>query len=495
MNRIRYHKVLTAGFIILMLVDLAFKLVFIEHPLESDDTTYMNLAHTLSIYSLNHPLTQLCYRTGIILPLHLLIRIFGYSIFAYYLFSIGFAILLLYSILLFTTELFGIKIAFLAGIIFIPSYLIGFQSSNLLPDTPALFWATLSLYFSFRHLKYGNKKRNLIPAALTGFMAYLCKEPILVIFAAIPVYELFKWRSLKYSISFAACIVILWVLESTVYLFITGNFLMRVDTFSFGVSNWIPNQPHLSLGKFLSTPIMNILKTNNGIILLCLGISGLILAIVKKNIKIIALFISGILVFILYSYSFYSLRPLIPTLPPALRYITGFFSMMAIISAWTLFIVFQYLKKYIPLHYKLVSGSLILAIFIILTFEYSSNKNTVLFYNDTYFKANRLIKDKIQWPLQDSVYTFMLKDFRMYSNFRKLNLTNLKTLPSAPCYVLLSEKKLKSRLYYAKKRKNYPMVTFYQQIIDRTDSVKIMKSDGIVFSYVKSFGPVKKPSQ
>jgi hypothetical protein len=494
-KRKSYHRIQIAGFILLMLLGLAFRLVFIENPLESDDSTYMRLADTLSFYNFNNPTTQLCFRTGVILPLALLIRIFGYSIFAYYLFSVGFSLLLLYAILLFTKELFGIKTTFLTGILFSSSYLIGYQSTNVLPDIPALFWATLSLLFSFRYLKYGNIKKYLLPAVLTAFLAYLCKEPILAIFAALPVYELFKRKSLRYSILFATGILLFWVMESTVYLLITGNFLKRVDTFAFGVVNWIPNQPHLTLGKFLSTPIVNILKTTNGIILFCLGMTGLILAIIKKNIKIIALFTGGFVVFVMYSYSFYSLRPLIPTLPPSLRYIAGFFTMLAIISSWTLISGSRYLKKFTPRYNKLALGLVVLSIFIIQSVGYSSNKNTVLFNNNTYIKANRLIKDKIQWPLQDSVYAFQRKDFSMYSNFRKLNLVNLKSLPATPCYILISEKKVKTKLHYAKIRKDQANIDLYERILNRTDSIKILESHGIVFSYVKNFGPAKKQSQ
>jgi 4-amino-4-deoxy-L-arabinose transferase-like glycosyltransferase len=248
-----YQKVNILGFITIMLIGLGFKLLFIEHPLESDDTTYMKLAELVSAESFSHPETQLYFRTGILLPLHLLIKISGYSIFTYYLFSVGFSMLLLFSILLLAKELFGIKIAWLTGILYVSSYLIGFQSTNLLPDMPAFFWATISLYLSFRYISGNGKKYFLILSALAGFMAYLCKEPVLVFFLAIPVFELFKNKSVKYSLRFSTCLTGLWVLESLIYLMLTGDFLIRLKTFSTGVSDWIVNQPEVSLPDQLPT--------------------------------------------------------------------------------------------------------------------------------------------------------------------------------------------------------------------------------------------------
>jgi hypothetical protein len=162
--------------------------------------------------------------------------------------------------------------------------------------------------------------------------------------------------------------------------------------------------------------------------------------------------------------------------------------MLTIVAAWALFTLYQYFKKIVEAPFlQTVFGMMIIAVFIVQTIEYSSNKNTVLFYNDRYFKANRLLKEKFPVPVQDSIYTYPLKDFRMYSNFSRLNLTSFSALPETPCYLLYSEKKIKARLYYAEKRNNDTMVSFYTYILNHKDSLQILNYKGIVLSYVRSF--------
>jgi hypothetical protein len=483
-----YNRLTIWGFIIVMMMGLAFKLVFLEHPLESDDTTYMKLAELLSVSFFSEPESQLYFRTGILIPLFFLIKVFGYSIFTYYLFSVTFSLLLLFSVLLLARELFGIKVALLTGILSASSYLIGLQSTNLLPDTPAFFWAALSFYFFIRYKRNKSKKYILLLSALSGFMAYLCKEPVLAFFVAMPVYEYYKSKSIKNTLLFASSMLALWLLESLIYGVMTGHFLIRTTAFSKGVSDWIVNQPEVSLYEFFFTSPINILRSTNGKVLFILGLSGAIIALVKKNGKIAALLAGGILIFALYTYSFYSLDPLIPSLPPKTRYITGFFYVLTITSSWTLVTLFKYLRAKIPPSYLQTGfAGIILTIFLLQSIENYSNKNTVLFHNDTYFAANRLLVKKLPDALHDTVYATPVKDFRMYSNFRKLNLKEIEALPESPCYLLFSEQKIVSKLFFADKRRNDSTINFCRNLLYRDDSISIIDNGGIVFSFVRSF--------
>jgi hypothetical protein len=485
-----YQQLWGWGLIILMLLGLGLKLLFIEHPLESDDTSYMALSKWLSVENFSHPNSQLYFRIGILLPLHVLIRIFGYSIFTYYLFSVGFSMLLLFSILLLTKELFGLKIAMLTGVMYISSSLIGIQSTNLLPDTPAFFWAVLSVYFFIRYVSDTRTKYSLFLAALSGFIAYLCKEPVLVFFVVIPLYEYYKSKSIKRTLYFATLLILFWIVESAGYWILSGDFLIRIKTFSKGVSNWIVYQPEVSLVDFLLTSPINILKTTNGKILLIFGLIGGVLAFLRNNSKIKALLTGGILIYIIYTYSFYNLNPLIPSLPPKFRYITGFFCVLSIVSAWTLVTLYQYFRKLIPTRYlQLGFGGIIITIFLLQSIENYSNKNTVLFHKNTYFIANRLLKEKFPIPIQDSIYAIPRNDFLMYSNFGKLHLIGLSKIPVSPCYLLYSKNRLVKSLYYAEKKKNDSLINFYQNLLHHVDSITILEYDGIVFSYVRSFNP------
>jgi len=479
---------LLLGTIILMILGLALKMLFIEHPLESDDTGYMEFAKNLSAKTFCQPESQLYFRTGILIPLHLLMRLSGYSIYTYYIFSVGFSMLLLLSLLLLSRQLFGLKVAMLTGLLVISSSLIAYNSTNLLPDTPAFFWAVLSMFFFVRSLTNSTSKYWILLSALTGFMAYLCKEPVLVFFAAFPLYEYYRHKSIRYSIVVAVMMIFLWLGESAIYWIITGDPLIREKTFAKGVSNWIVNQPRLSVSDFFLTPLLKILHKTNGKILFVLGLTGAVLAVLRKNRKIGALLVGGTLIFIIYTYSFYSLKPLIPNLPPQLRYVTGFFCVLSMVAAWSLIQLFRYLKRIIPVSFlRWIFCAFILVIFSFQVKENFSNLSTLFFHKDTYFVADRLIKGKIPANFHDSIYTYPLKDFDMYPNFSRLPLKQFNELPAGPCYLLYSRNRLKKNIFYARKAKNDSVEAVCRKILNLADSLTIFEYGGIVFSHVPGF--------
>jgi 4-amino-4-deoxy-L-arabinose transferase-like glycosyltransferase len=490
MGKNKYQQLSAAGMVVLMIICLTFKLLFIEHPLESDDTKYMSLANELSVNNFSNPNSQLYLRTGILIPLFGIMSVFGYSIFTYYFFSIGFSILLLFSLMLLARELFGLKIALITGLIYSSSSLIGYQSTNLLPDTPAFFWAVLSVYFFVRFVSDSSSKHLLFLAAISGFIAYLCKEPVLVFYVTIPLYEYYKRKSIKRTVYFIALLILFWAAESFIYWILTGDIMFRKNIVSKGISKWMVNQQETSIVDFLFTSPINILNTISGKILFISGALGGVLAFFRKNNKIIILLAGGLVLFSVYTYSFYSLDPLIPSLPPQIRYITGFFCMLAIVSAWTIFTLYRELKKWIPAGYVRVGlGVIMLTVFGLQSVENLANKNTVLFYKDTYFVANRKLKEIFPHSLRDTVYTLPKDAFQMFSNFRELKLERLGKKPGGPCYILYSTDCVKKRLFYAQRANNDSLVNLYQNLLVHKKSKTIFEYDGIVLSHADSWNP------
>ena len=474
--------------LIVLILGLAIKIIFIEHPLESDDTSYMEIAKYYSERTVIFAHNQVPFRSGFLIPLYFLMTIFGYSIFTYYLYSISYSMLLLLAIMLVAKRLFGAKIAFLSGLLYISSYISFYQSTNVLPDIPAFTWALLSFYLFINILSGKSNKYLLLLSSLFGFLAYLCKLPVIVFLIVIPVFEYIKYRSVKNTIFYAIIFIFLWSFESIIYLIVTGDFFIRLKMFSHGVDNWIVYQPSLSFREFLLNCPRKIFSLLSGKFLIITGLIGILLSVKKKNNKIITLIIGGLFIYILYTYSFYSIEPLIPSLPPQFRYIIGFFCILNIVSAWVIYTIYRYIKRLI--HYKYINYVfylIILAFFIFQVKEISKNSNSVFFKKDTYFVANRIMNDKIINSINDTVYALPIKDFILYSNFKKLNLKPLVDLPKTPCYLLYSKEQIRKIIFYAKKRKDQQSLEFMNKVLIHPNSRNIINYDGIILTYISSF--------
>ncbi|MGB8319070.1 MAG: glycosyltransferase family 39 protein, partial [Ignavibacteriaceae bacterium] len=195
---------------------IAFNIVFVEHPINGDDTVYMRIAQNLSPNGFANP-TQKNFRIGLLFPLKILIKIFGYSIFTYYLFSIGFSVLLLLAVLLLTKKLFGLRVAFISTILMLPSYIISYQSTNILPDIPAFFGAVFSLYLFLIYLDNINKRYILLASVVFGFITYITKLPVTIFLITLPLLEYIKTKSIHKTIKYAAIFTVFIICEMITY--------------------------------------------------------------------------------------------------------------------------------------------------------------------------------------------------------------------------------------------------------------------------------------
>jgi hypothetical protein len=486
MKRLNYKLTAFVFFMILLVSWGVIKWLTLENPLESDDINYMTLARELSRNTFVFPEAQLSFRTGILIPLNLLIHLFGYNIFSYYIFSIGFSTLLLIALLLVTREYFGLKTAFTCGLIFISSSLIAFQSTNLLPDIPAFAWALFSLYFFTKALSNKKFMTYIILSALAGFFTWTSKEPVIIFFLAFPLFEYFKNSSVRRSAYFLTFLLALWVIESAVYYFITGDFFARRHAVGTGIKNWEVNQYEIPVSEFLFGSFKNILSNFSGkFLFVCSFFIGIPLAISRNNSRILIFLFAGLLIFIIYNYTVYSLDPLIPALPPQLRYIVGFFSILSIVSAWSLTLVYNFLRKCFPIHLLKAWGlGLMFLIPAIQLTDSMANPNTVLNRGNPYLAVIERYSDRFPANPADTVYALPCEAFRLYPGFSKLNL--VKKLPAGPHYVLFSKDYARYQYEYAQKANDTLQTRMFQDYTAGLNIKKVIDYHRIVLAQVSS---------
>jgi len=272
-------------FLLVLTVGFLLQIIFINAPLQSDDTTYFATANNLSLETFRNAVNQSYLRTGILFPAYAAIKIFGYNIVSYYILSVGFASLLVASIFLLTNRLIGLYPAVASCLLYSFSTYGLFQTTNFLPDVPNLVFLLLSFYFfSIAIEKKGmGSKTILILAAFFGFYAYLVRMPNSIFLVCIPIYEYLTRKSIKNSIVFFSGFFAFWLLESLFYLMATGNFLLRLSLISKGVSSWEIYQDPISWTDYLAGPFKNLLSYNSGLLLLPCGFLGAVAAFRKKH--------------------------------------------------------------------------------------------------------------------------------------------------------------------------------------------------------------------
>jgi hypothetical protein len=92
--------------------------IFLNAPLQSDDTTYFDLASRLSADLFRNAVKQEPFRIGILVPLAGLQKLFGYALTTYYLYSLGFSLLLLAMVYLLGFKTGGLRTALSSSLLF-----------------------------------------------------------------------------------------------------------------------------------------------------------------------------------------------------------------------------------------------------------------------------------------------------------------------------------------------------------------------------------------
>lgn len=497
MYKKNYKSLWLFGLILSLLLAIAFEIIFIELPsLAWDDIIYMKLAQNLSTNNFVIA-DQKPFRIGLLIPLSILIKIFGYSIFTYYLFSIGFSVSLFLALLLLTKHLFGLKVAFISIILMVSSSIILYCSTNIFPDIPAFFWAVSSLYLFLIYLDNDNKYILLV-SAFFGFLTYLTKEPVTVFLITIPLIEYTKIKSLHKTIRYMLIFASFIVCEMIAYFLISGDPFIRFKGFMAGVDSWKVYLPKVTVFEYIFASPIQIFHSFSGKILIFGGLLGIIWAIIRRNFIVLSIFMGGLLIYILYTYSVVSFDPLIPSLPPSSRYIVGFLIVLNIITGWGIVTTSRYLTK--KLQIKNVYIIFILFTTILSIFEIRErfgNPSLVFFNQDSYFVSDRILKDKMVNNFNDIVYVAGGQEgvFQLLPNFKKLNLKRLSyydEFPKIPFYILYSRRSIQEIWGHANNKlyneiENENALEFLKKFrVVYADQFPIIDYGGIVFSHITS---------
>lgn len=480
--------VLTFGFIL--------RIIFLCAPLQSDDTSYFILASNLSADMFKDAARQISFRLGLIFPLALLQKILGYSLSAYYTYSIGSSLLLLAMIFMISHSLCGLKTAIISGLIFACSFFGLYQSTNVLPDVPNLVCLLASfLVFTYADDTKGGKRiLILLLSACLAFCSYLVRAPNLIFLLSIPVYELLTKKTVRSTILFSIFFLIFWIGEGFFYKFIAGDFLLRMKMVPKGVTLWEINMPQVSILSYLFAPLKKLAFSISGIITLSGGTIGALIAISHKNRGMVALLAGGLCIFLVYSYSVTNISPLIRALPLQTRYILAFTAVLTIATGYAISNIFNHPKIYNDKIALFVVTTIVVSILIFQILELPNKiNNSVLFKDNSYFIADQALKsDKILKKIQGKVYAFPLKDFNMYPNFSKLNLESFVMTESLKSdqYILYSRRFIRRRLHYLDFRKDKESIQkLTLLLLPQNPAWKyIINTDEIVLAQVKKIG-------
>jgi hypothetical protein len=494
-NRCNYNLVLTFSLIILF--SLLVRMIFLEAPLESDDTLYMAHAESYSKEMLLKTNSQLPFRLGMILPLCILQYFFSYSIISYYVFSITMYILVVISIFIASNYFISQEGAIVSSLIASTSSFILFQTSNVLPDAPNLVFLLSSYILFYQSCINKNKEWiYLVLSAIMAFISYLIRLPNIVFLICIIIFDILQNHSVKKSIIFVNLFLLCIILEVIYYWIYIGKPFERFLIEPNGVYGWVRFMNEISFKSYLLDPIKAIALVTSGKILLLSGLLGLITSFYKKKWGIFSLSIGASILFIAYSYSFTSFNPIVRALPLQRRYIIAFSAIMILNAAFVFIQIYNNICEKIWKRKALYSFLALFIIFQIAELRHEIS-NSIIFKKtaDDYFVGDRLLADKIdQFKKQDKVYAYPIRDFKMYPNFSQLNLYPLPygQIPKKNDFFLISKKRIKLDNNYSSDRNNKNVINTTEYWLDsfHPNWEYIIDEGNIIFGKVKQQEPI-----
>ena len=198
--------------ILLIVLSIIIQIYFICPPVLSDQLQYYGFAASFPQFPVTPSHWSL--RLGLILPVALIFRFFGYSEISYYFIPVLCSILLTLVIFKLGEKLFSYRIGVISAFWFMTMPGILKESGNLLPDIPATLCITggffvLQNIISIKDLKKQPGKREIsnfrILSMFAGMLfgwAYLTKEYFLIFLLLVPVFFYAFSIPWKYLIAF-----------------------------------------------------------------------------------------------------------------------------------------------------------------------------------------------------------------------------------------------------------------------------------------------------
>ncbi|MBD3341385.1 MAG: hypothetical protein GF353_19925 [Candidatus Lokiarchaeota archaeon] len=486
-------------FLLIILASIFLRLIFLEAPLQSDDTSYFSLAKSYSSSMLKSAHSQISYRTGLFAPILFFQKVIGFNIFSYYASSLFCYLLLIFSIYFVAYKTRGIFVATFSVTIASSSSLILKTTSNLLPD--ALCFSFCLLAFTFFYLARRKSKHFIglfiVLSAFLGFYGYMVRFTGLIFLVCIPIYEIIRYRSLKHTIIFLFFFLIFLIIEIIYFWIMVGDPFSRFKIIFYATSGWSKYMHPISFKQYVFHPLRILLGSFSGKFFSILGFIGFAISIKKKDWWLFSILCGAIILFMLYSYSVTSISPLIRTLPLHSRYILPFTVSLALSSAYFIYIIYNWIANRLKTKCAYLAIGMLLALVTLFQVRELPKRipGAILFGNDSYFITNRLLQYRLlnlDINQNEPVYAFPLKDFILYKNFRKLNLKNYNPSKINLCsddVVLFSKFRVRRSLYYAEIRNDIKTINSLKHLaIDNNPGLDYIIDGGdIILARVEGF--------
>lgn len=484
--------------LVIALSALMVRVLFLSAPLASDDAIYFDLASRLSVDIFDTQRAQWPFRTGMLMPLAAVQAFFGFSLWSYYIFSVGFSVALVVVVFVVMRNASGLRAAIIASLLFSTSGLVLYQGTNILPDVPNLCFLLLSFHV-FTKVDDPNTRRGkelLALAAGCGFYSYLVRAPNAVFLIAIPVYEYLAHRTIRRTLRYAAVFAAFVAGECLFYLIVTGNPLKRLMLVPKGVTLWIKHQPTLSLEDYVLRPFSNLTRWKTGWVLIGCAIPAAIYVVRRRHHKLMALLAGGLFIFVVYSYTVTSFSPLMRALPLQPRYILAFTCVLAMIGGHWLANLEQIPKLKIRLPRFVVPG-VAAALIAVQVSDLPKLPTTMFFTDDAFYVGDRLVRDYLrQHAITEPVYAYPDGVFKLFGGYSELKLVSYS--PSSPPepgrYYLIYKPRLIRTVRAARIREDNALVRHGEALLNGSPAWHtVLETSSVVLFYVTGRAPALVP--
>ncbi len=299
----------------LLIASILIQTYFIKPIVLSDPMEYFKAAVLFPEFKENP--SHWSMRLGLIIPASIVFKIFGYSEFSYYLLPVLSMAVLIILVFLLGEKLFNFKVGLLSALwmLFIPS--ICLESGHLLPDIPAANYMLTGLILIIINnnrkntVKHGSGIKAYFLYFLSGTLfglSYLTKEYFLFFFILVPIYFLVAKIPIRYLLGFFVGAFFIAIFELAIGFLIYRDPFIRFTTAT-PREIWSPAVK--DVGEIVTYfPMLLKNKGNNFTFYLALiSVFGSIPLIIKKNKKLLFLFLwAGII------YCFYTGLGLLPAI-------------------------------------------------------------------------------------------------------------------------------------------------------------------------------------
>ncbi|MCP3943765.1 MAG: glycosyltransferase family 39 protein [Desulfobacteraceae bacterium] len=439
----------------MMALGLVSWLVFIKYPFHSDDTGLYYISTNLDLKTFSA--SFFTFRYGCLLPMWLINKIFGVSLFSYYLFSLLTWLLWVAVVFILSYQLSNsLRAAVASFIVCISDYHLNYYSSMTMPDIPCTAFNLLAVLFFFAALKLSEDDHKyfyyLFASAFFAFWAYLTRMPNSVFLITLPIAEILICRRLKYTMIFSFIFLCFIGCELLANWYVFSDPLIRYKIiFSKGMSD-----PTVPIFKTFIDFLMRLPRTlgffATAKIICILGFMGIIIAVFKKNMLALSLTFGALSVFILYALPVNTWEPLQPKMNLCIRHYYLLITFLYIMFGYALFYLVDkvtYLIKHQRGIVKFINFLAFVFCLILVAgnfFNQHSHITLVMNHDNIPLKASKALKlslAKKDWEIQNfDVYSLPGTMFFFYPGFNTLNVINgdINAKPKAPCVVLLTKR-------------------------------------------------------